>query len=169
MPFIELAIGWMVLVDVAAWLFFHLLLSYGASLLPFHSFERRGRLFQSFRFERHGELWQQLFRIKAWKGKLPDGAMIFKSAYNKKALHGNDAASLAEFLVESRRAEFTHWVLLMPLPLFLLWNPPLAFWLNAAYAILFNLPFILAQRYNRPRLERLIQLKQNKSRAITNR
>jgi len=165
MPLIELSTGWLVLADVAAWLFFQLALSYGATKIPRQWFIRHSRLFRPFPFERNGELWQRLFRIKGWKGRLPDGAMFFKSAYNKQTLHGIDSPSLTEFLIESRRAELTHWLSMVPAPLFLLWNPSGAFWGNVAYAVLFNMPFILAQRYNRPRLERLIIQKQNKSRA----
>ncbi|MGK7379179.1 glycosyl-4,4'-diaponeurosporenoate acyltransferase [Planococcus sp. 1R117A] len=166
MPLIELPIGWLVLADAAAWTFFQLVISYGATRIPFHWFVRHDRLFRSFRFERNGELWQQLFRIKGWKGHLPDGSMFFPSAYNKQALHGHDSPSLAEFVVESRRAELTHWLVMLPAPLFWLWNPAGAFWMNVAYAFFFNIPFIITQRYNRPRLERLIIQKQNKSQAL---
>jgi glycosyl-4,4'-diaponeurosporenoate acyltransferase len=169
MPLIELSIGWLVLVDAAAWAFFQLLLSYCAAQIPFQWFVRHERLFRPFRFEQNGDLWQRLFRIKRWKGHLPDGTKIFRSGYHKQSLHGYDCLSLTEFAVESRRAELTHWLVMLPAPLFLLWNPMGAFWGNVAYAVLFNVPFIIAQRHNRPRLERLITQKQNKSRAIENR
>ncbi|PSL41537.1 glycosyl-4,4'-diaponeurosporenoate acyltransferase [Planomicrobium soli] len=165
MPLIQLSTGWLVLADIVAWMFFHLSISYGIYRIPFQWFVHHQGLFQPIRFERNGELWQRLFRVKDWKQQLPDGSMLFPKAYNKKALHGRDSSSLTEFLVESRRAELTHWLSIIPAPLFLLWNPVGIFWANVAYAVLFNAPFILAQRYNRPRLERLIIQKQNKSRA----
>ncbi|TWT01539.1 glycosyl-4,4'-diaponeurosporenoate acyltransferase [Planomicrobium sp. CPCC 101079] len=166
MPLIELSLGWLVLADAVAWTIFQLGISYCAFKIPSHWFVRQNRLFRSFHFELNGDLWQRLFRIKGWKGRLPEGTIFFKSAYNKQALHGFDTASLTQFVIESRRAELTHWLAMLPAPLFLLWNPIGAFWKNAVYAVLFNLPFILAQRYNRPRLEQLIIQKQNRSRAI---
>ncbi|WKA55549.1 glycosyl-4,4'-diaponeurosporenoate acyltransferase [Planococcus shixiaomingii] len=166
MPLIELSLGWLILADVVAWAIFHLGISYCVFKIPSQWFIFQSRLFRSFHFERNGELWQQIFRIKGWKQRLPDGTMFFKSAYNKQSLHGFDSSSLARFVIESRRAEMTHWLSIIPAPLFLLWNPAEAFWANVAYAVLFNIPFILAQRYNRPRIERLIIQKQNKSRAM---
>lgn len=49
-----------------------------------------------------------------------------------------------------------------PAFLFFIWNPLWAGFIMIAYAILANLPFILTQRYNRPRLQRLLQLKQQR-------
>ena len=42
-------------------------------------------------------------------------------------------------------------------PLFVLWNPPLAATLLAAYGVLVNLPFIAIQRYNRFRTQALLE------------
>lgn len=165
MPIIEMPILWIFVADAAAWLFFHLLISWGTAGIPSLWFVRCSRLFRSFRFERNGDLWQRIFRIKKWKHHIPDGTMFIKNGYNKQALHGNDGSSLAEFAIESRRAELTHWLSMIPAPLFLFWNPLWAFWINAAYAVLFNVPIIIAQRYNRPRLERLIIQKANKKQA----
>lgn len=165
MPLIELPLPWVVLLDAVAWGFFHLLISFCTVRIPIRWFIRHERLFRTFRFEQHGDLWQRLFRVKKWKQLIPDGTMFIRNGYNKKSLHGNDAASLDEFIVESRRAEWTHWISIVPAALFFLWNPIWASWLNVAYAILFNVPIIIAQRYNRPRLERLVTRKQNKPQA----
>jgi glycosyl-4,4'-diaponeurosporenoate acyltransferase len=42
-------------------------------------------------------------------------------------------------------------------PLFLLWNPPLAAGLLVGYGVVANLPFIAIQRYNRFRIQPLIE------------
>lgn len=165
MPLIELPIAWVVLLDAVAWAFFHLTISFCTVRIPFRWFIRHERFFRTIRFERHGDTWQQLFRVKQWKQLIPDGTMFVRNGYNKKSLHGNDIASLDEFIVESRRAELTHWMSIVPAALFFLWNPIWAGWLNVAYAVLFNVPIIMAQRYNRPRLERLVSRKQNKPQA----
>jgi hypothetical protein len=50
------------------------------------------------------------------------------------------------------RAELSHWLALALLPLFFIWNPWHVALLMIPYAISTNVPYILAQRYNRPRL-----------------
>jgi len=61
--------------------------------------------------------------------------------------------------IETRRAELTHWLLMVPAPFFFLWNPAWAGWVMIVYALLANCPFIMIQRYNRPRLERVLRKK----------
>ena len=66
-----------------------------------------------------------------------------------------DEESIKRFILETRRAELTHWLSIVPAPLFFIWNPPWAGWLMVGYAVVVNAPFILIQRYNRPRLEKI--------------
>lgn len=155
MPVIELPIGWIIVLDAAAWAFFHLTISFAAVRIPSAWFIDHSHWFWTLPFEQDGRLWQRLFRVKQWKQLIPDGTMFIRSGYDKSKLHGTDASSLDRFIIESRRAEFTHWLSILPAALFFLWNPVWAGWLNVAYAVLFNGPIIIAQRYNRPRLERL--------------
>lgn len=61
-------------------------------------------------------------------------------------------------MIETQRAEWTHWVSMLPAPLFFIWNPVWAGWLMILYALIANLPFIIIQRYNRPRLLKLIRM-----------
>ena len=68
-----------------------------------------------------------------------------------------DSSYLAQFLLETRRAELAHWCMLCCLPLFFLWNPPWACLVMTAYALAANLPCILAQRYNRIAIDRAVR------------
>ena len=52
--------------------------------------------------------------------------------------------------------ELAHWAVIALAPLFFLWNPPWAGWVMVGYALLASAPFIVAQRYNRFRLRRLL-------------
>jgi len=54
------------------------------------------------------------------------------------------------------RAEFAHWLTMAGAPVFLLWNECWAELIMIVYALAVNLPCIIAQRYNRSRLRRLI-------------
>lgn len=55
------------------------------------------------------------------------------------------------------------WKRLLPAPLFFIWNPAWAGWLMIAYAFIANIPFIITQRYNRPRLRRLYKILSKKN------
>ena len=68
-----------------------------------------------------------------------------------------DTAGLQLFARETRRAELAHWWAMLCGPLFAFWNPPLPTALLITYGVLVNLPFILIQRYNRARIEALLE------------
>ena len=100
-----------------------------------------------------------MFRIRQWKDKLPDGTVIAKKGFDKSRLAQQQKDYLEKFVIETRRAELTHWLLMVPAPFFFLWNPAWAGWVMIVYALLANCPFIMIQRYNRPRLERVLRKK----------
>ena len=67
------------------------------------------------------------------------------------------------FLTETCRAELTHWILVLFAPFFFLWNRPGVGLFMIFYALLENLPFITAQRYNRYRFRHLLKENRLKS------
>ena len=77
--------------------------------------------------------------------------------FAKQTIHSLDAFYVGQFLLETRRAELAHWCMFLCLPLFFLWNPPWACLVMTAYALAANLPCILAQRYNRIVLYRVVR------------
>ncbi|PQF24444.1 glycosyl-4,4'-diaponeurosporenoate acyltransferase CrtO family protein [Enterococcus mundtii] len=156
MPLIHLTTGVLVMLDVLAWFIFHLGISFGVRQIADTFFERNRRWFRSFPFEKQGVIWEKKFRIKKWKDKLPDGTVIAKRGFDKSRLGKTDSAALKKFIIETQRAELTHWLLIAPAFLFFLWNPKWAGWVMVFYALLVNVPFIMIQRYNRPRLERAL-------------
>lgn len=158
MPFVELPLLWIALLDAVVWLLLHLVISIVIQRIPVYWFVRNDWLFRQFDWEQEGRIWQQLFKVKKWKGYIPDGTLFIRNGYDKRMLHGRDRTSLSLFLLESRRAEFVHWLTIVPSVLFFLWNPIWAAWINVGYAVLFNIPLIIIQRFNRPRLERLINV-----------
>ena len=79
-----------------------------------------------------------------------------EKTYNKQHLHGIKQADLTIFAAETKRAELTHWLTIVPAPVFFLWNPVWAGWVIIAYALIANLPFIITQRYNRGRIESIL-------------
>lgn len=155
MRMIELPIAWTALVDIAAWALFHLGISYALYRMPLRVFEKETALTRIRYWEQGGRTWQRLLRVRQWKDRLPDGDSVLGRGFPKKRLGEGSADYLRQFVAESRRAEWTHWLLIPPAFLFFLWNPPWASWVMVAYALAANVPFILIQRFNRPRLMRL--------------
>ena len=96
-------------------------------------------------------------RVRSWKRWLPDGATWVGSNFSKKRLKHRDADYLCEFEIETRRAELSHWIAILTLPGFLLWNPFPAWPLLSLYALGANLPCIVAQRYNRHAIRRIFR------------
>ena len=62
------------------------------------------------------------------------------------------------FIKETCRAELFHWLVFALAPLFYLWNEWRVATLMIPYALLANVPCIIAQRYNRPRLTRMLRI-----------
>ncbi len=106
-------------------------------------------LYRVRRWERDGARYERL-RIRRWKDRLPNAGGA------KTSIGSRSTSDLQRFVVETRRAEWVHWVIVAIVPLFALWNPAVAMPLVLAVALGFNLPCILVQRYNRSRLQRVL-------------
>ena len=145
-----------VLVDIVAWGVFHAVTGYAAHRLSDDRLTRDGWLLRQRSFEDGGRWYRRRLRIHRWKDRLPDAGDLFSGGTSKRQLTAYDVAGLEAFARETRRAELAHWWALFCGPLFVLWNPPLAAALLVTYGVLVNLPFILIQRYNRFRIDALM-------------
>ncbi|SFC15749.1 glycosyl-4,4'-diaponeurosporenoate acyltransferase [Alkalibacterium subtropicum] len=151
------------LLDLGVWLFLHLTISLGLIKLPDRFLSGSHLLYELFKersFEKNGKFWKDKVKVHKWKDKLPDGASLFHAGYKKKELQNNDIYTIRVFIKETKRAELTHWLLIVPAPFFFLWNPVWAGWVMIVYALLVNVPFIMIQRYNRIRLTRIEKKRQ---------
>ena len=155
----EWPILWTIVVDFAAWFIFHMAAALLALHLPDRWFTADRWPYRTGNWERGGQVWQDVFKVRTWKERLPDGALMLGRGYVKKRLQASHASALDDFIRESRRAELTHYLAATPAVLFFLWNPPWAGWVMIVYAILANAPCIIAQRYNRPRFARIREQK----------
>jgi glycosyl-4,4'-diaponeurosporenoate acyltransferase len=142
--------------NLLGWPLIHLTVAFVALRLPAHLFARNSWLTAPRRWERDGRIYRDKLAIRRWKSLLPDGAP-WLGGFAKKKLYARDSAHLAQFILETRRAEIAHWCMLCCLPVFFLWNPPWACLVMTAYALAANLPCILAQRYNRIALDRAVR------------
>jgi glycosyl-4,4'-diaponeurosporenoate acyltransferase len=147
-----------------------LAVSYYANRLPAHWFNHDRGLLRLWRFERGGGWYERQLAIAGWKDKLPDGGAWMKGGFAKKRLQRRTPEYLQQFIRETRRGEWVHWVQLLLAPIFLLWNEGWGSALVMLYCLGANLPCIAVQRYNRARLLQLMFRKRQicYARMITN-
>jgi len=161
---IRLPTLWTILLDIAAWFVIHMGVVLAMVSLPAERFDPRGWAFRPRAWERGGRLYERLFRVRAWKEMLPDGADLLRwRSFRKRHFEQKTRDYLERFARETCRAESTHFLTMVWAPLFFLWNPVWVGWLMVAYALAENLPLILVQRYNRIRLERALSRRRVRS------
>lgn len=147
---------WAVALDFLVWLAVHVGVSYAISRPSADRFDPENWLYRERHWERGGGLYEGWFKVRRWKRVLPDGAAVFGSGFRKKRLGNLDAAYMTRFVQEACRAELTHWVILAFAAVFFVWNVWWVGLIMILYAVVVNLPCIVAQRFNRIRLRRLL-------------
>lgn len=157
MRIIFLSEFWTIVLCFIVWLVLQVSSALICLNLPDRFFAPESFIFRAHRLERQGRIYNQLFRISRWKHLLPDGAVVWKKrGYKKKKLIDFSDENLNRFLIESARGELSHWLALFPFWLFWFFTPPFVPWFMLVYAIVVNVPCIMAQRYNRPRVQHLL-------------
>lgn len=157
MPIFILPTWLIIVLNVCLWLFIHLVIAKLSNLIPLKFFKKDYFIFKTFRFERTGRFYEIIFGVKKWKKYLPDGAKIFKDGFQKKSLKKKSSEYLERFIMETKRAELSHFMQILPVPIFFLFNAPIASIIMVIYAFMVNVPCMVVQRYNRPRLKKLLQ------------
>lgn len=111
--------------------------------------------FRSFSWEKDGRIYRKI-GVQKWKDHVPDVSRHAKGMVEKKL--GGEASSekVRTLVLETCVAEAVHWCLILLAPgICIIWPSPMGTLFFAADVLLLNLPFIVIQRYNRPKLERL--------------
>ena len=125
------------------------------NLLPRAWFHADRFPFPPFGWEHHGRIYEKL-HIRAWKDRVPDMSKLVRSMVRKEVSSHPTAQSLERLIQETSVAEAVHWVLIvLSLAVLKIWKG-LGGWVCYFLCILGNLPFIIIQRYNRPRLMRTL-------------
>ena len=107
-------------------------------------------------FEKEGRFWRKL-GVHRWKDKVPDMSRLLGDMV-KKQLAPDGKTDYALLVQETCVAECVHFCLgLLPLGAFALCRSGWMVCIVAVYILLGNLPFQIIQRYNRPRLLRLMR------------
>jgi glycosyl-4,4'-diaponeurosporenoate acyltransferase len=131
---------------------------YAAHRRPAAELERDGWLLRVRPAERH--LHRRL-QVRRWKDRVPEAGAVFAGGISKRRL----TFPLEVFARETRRAELAHWWAMALGPVFALWNPLSGTVLMLGYSVVVNAPFILIQRYNRARVERVLLRRARRVRA----
>lgn len=128
-----------------------LLVGYVIPKITNYDFDCRHPWFQPRNWE-HG--FYQKLKLRRWKGKLPTYAPE-QFSLEKNSLH--------RIIQNMCGAEFVHEVIMLLsfLPVLMIprFGVPGVFWATSVCAALFDSLFVMAQRYNRPRLVKLYQKK----------
>ena len=107
-------------------------------------------------WERGGRLWIRWARVLRWKDRLPEAGAFFTGGKGKRSLGSPSTPDLEAFRRETIRAERVHWWIAASGPLHLMWCRPTVGLGMVAFGVLFDAPFVLVQRVNRGRLERIL-------------
>ena len=107
-------------------------------------------------WERGGRLWIRWARVLRWKDRLPEAGAFFTGGKGKRSLGSPSTTDLEAFRRETIRAERVHWLIAASGPLHLVWCRPTVGLGMVAFGVLFDAPFVLVQRVNRGRLERIL-------------
>jgi len=114
-----------------------------------------GTAFHPERFPFCGYPWEmrlyRLLRVAKWKDKVPDMSKQLSDMQPKKLLSVS-VNQMDALLCEVCRAEIVHWAEVLLGAFCMVIAPGIGWLIWAIWTLLGNLPFILIQRYNRPRI-----------------
>jgi glycosyl-4,4'-diaponeurosporenoate acyltransferase len=123
-----------------------------SDFMPKSLYSSRNWLLRERRWERKGEVYQQWLKVKHWKKFLPELSDFVKTVFPKKEIRDFSREYLDKYLFESCKSEITHWCIILSSLLFFLWAEFEQTGIMIIIAIVLNLPYIIIQRYNRPRI-----------------
>lgn len=149
---IELSNIWIVLANIIAIPIAHFSISWMTTSLPLSLFTYQNTVtYRAFELYIH----HHIFHTRKWKQLLPDGAS-WVGGFPKGNLTDSSPEYLLRFISETKRGEFCHWLQIIVISSFIIWNPWPANIIIVGYAILSNLPCVLNLRYTRLRLMRVV-------------
>ena len=133
-------------------------------IIPKEKLSHNSFPFKAFEWEKGGVFYNR-FHVSRWMTKLPDMSNIVPYMFRKKLDRNMSSEHILKYINETCLAELVHILLILSSPVLALvveGNTGVAFMLIYA---LCNIPFIMIQRYNRPKLERLYarQIKKEES------
>jgi glycosyl-4,4'-diaponeurosporenoate acyltransferase len=151
----HLADGWQVVLSSAAWTGVSIFVGWWALRWSIEQLDRTGPITTLRPWERDGRWWERHLRVSRWKDRLPEAGAVMPGGRSMRRLEARTPEGLAAFRRETVRAERVHWLIGVSLALHLIWCRPTVFAGMAVFAVVLNAPFIVIQRSNRGRIDRL--------------
>ena len=125
-------------------------------LLPRRWFSTNSALFAERKWENGGKVYNRL-HINKWKSKLPDMSRYIKGMIAKRLRGSESADDIRRLIAETCVAEAAHLALIvLSLGMIWVWQDIGGVICCVCYAA-GNVPYIIIQRYNRPRLVRMMK------------
>ena len=121
--------------------------------------------FRSFKWEQEGRIYEKI-GIQYWKNHTPDMSKHFQKTFAKQGNLLRSPEHLRKLVAETCSAEFVHTVLILLSPAFVLLMDEYGVLAMVLY-ILGNLVSLIIQRYNRPRIMKIIQRIEKRNATIT--
>ncbi len=141
------------------WFIIEVTIGFICTKIPEKYFSINKFYFKTYHWEKKGRIYDDIFKVKKWKKHLIDGAALFKNGYRKKHITDMSTENLEKFIIESCRAELVHVLCILPFFVFGFFTAfPIVLYM-LIYALIINVPCILAQRYNRPRIYKILRRK----------
>lgn len=128
----------------------------GGEILPRKNFDYSAFPYRPFRWEQEGRIYEKL-HIRRWKDRVPDMSRYVKTMFAKELVSPRDPEYTRRLILETCVAELTHEVLMLLSPIFPHYMTGIYADIAMLLYVLGNIPFILIQRYNRPRLMELME------------
>ncbi len=158
MPIINLPETWTTVLYLLLWPVFQIAASLVCLKMPDRYFSPFSLPYRELHLEKSGLLYNRILMVRKWKDLLPEvGLLILRGGRRKRALHDFTKTGLEKFLVESCRAEWAHLLAILLFVLLSFFVPGKAALFLIVYGLMMNLPCVIVQRYNRPRVIKLLE------------
>lgn len=146
-----------IFVNSIFWTFVFFSSAYIVHFLPEKFYNYKNFLFKTTKIEKDGKLYKNIIFIDRWKDKIPEaGKFLGLHPFSKRHFVSKKKEYVERFILETCRGELSHLLPFIFYPISLIWNPMIANIIMFLFVLIFNLPFILVQRYNRIRLTKLL-------------
>lgn len=137
------------------WFIVQMIIAQLGTHISYKFLEKDNKYFRSWNFEQEGQLWQQLVKVQNWKNHLPDGQNLNPNISSKATFDlSKNMNDIQQFILETRRAEIVHMMSIFPIIAFYKSSKSVKI-INFAYVVIANVPCVIVQRYNRPKLIRI--------------
>jgi glycosyl-4,4'-diaponeurosporenoate acyltransferase len=148
--------GWAVALSSVTWFLVSFLAGWWASTWSPARLAAPGPFTRLRDWEEDGRWWERHLRVRRWKDRVPEAGSLFAGGVSKRLMPSGSTEDLERFRLETVRAERVHWLILASTPVQFIWCRPAIAAGMVLFGLAFNVPFIVIQRTNRGRIDRVL-------------